>query len=26
MGASDSWPRGVKWLMNKHVLAAQAEK
>ncbi len=24
MGANDSWPRGVKWLMNKHVLAAPA--
>jgi hypothetical protein len=26
MGANDSWPRGVKWLMNKHVLAAPAAK
>ena len=26
MGANDSWPRGVSWLMNKRVLAARAGK
>ena len=26
MGANDSWPRGVKWLMNRQVLPATAAK